>query len=327
MKFLTAIIFLIYTSAFGMDILRLEPMNYIVQKDTLDSSIEKGFFRISGEVKMFSSANPIANVLSGCTSSGTWVRTGANGKFDLLLKTTDSVVYFYHEGWSEVVIENYQFQEGHHIEIDVFMNQVVSTPDNQIMKRKPVIYLYSEVDQHVQLKIDPLGEFTFTYPTYKNGWNVEIKNNELVVDSKKYPYLFWEATSPDLNYNFNPQSIEGSIVETSDLTSFFENSLAELGLNQTEMTDFITYWVPALSGKSHCFIQFVIDEAYENKIAALKMEPQAESSRRIFIIASELDGDNIGIDVQPQQFESFERNGLTIVEWGGAIVDLNELGL
>jgi hypothetical protein len=324
MKLLTTFLILLSTSALCIDELGLIRMDYIIQSDVEDASLKKGYYRIRGEVKMFSSALPLPNVLSGCTSSGTWIRTDSSGKFDLLLKSTDSVVYFYLDGWSEVVIEDYLFREGHMYDIDVFMNQVVKI-DAQINKRKPVMYLYSEKDENIIIDLDPYGKMAFTYPKYEDSWEVNLISNKLFVQGRSYPYLFWEATSQNLNYSFTSDKIEGAVVAKADLIAFFEKSLTKLGLNQTEMTDFITYWVPALSVKDYCFIQFILDEQYDAKVCGLKMSPSPASSKRIFILASELDSPDIGVKVIPQKFSSFERKGLTIVEWGGAVVDFYNL--
>ncbi|MEO9533267.1 MAG: hypothetical protein ABJG68_10035 [Crocinitomicaceae bacterium] len=325
MKIFSLLLTLYSVSAFAGKELRLEQMDYIVQSDSIDTAIDSGYFRLSGEVKMFSSLSPLEAVLSGCTSSGIWTRTDTDGKFDLLLKSTDSVIYFYLDGWTEVVIEDYDFKEGHHITMDVYMNQV-RKPGQEIMVRKPVMYLYADQNIEGSIKIKPQGELTFSYPTYDKSWEFELKEDQLLVGNQEYPYLFWEAKTDDLNYKFNKISIEGAIVKTSELTSFFETKLKEMGLNAIEMTDFITYWVPALSEKEFCFIQFLVDEDYDSEICSLEMNPAPESSKRIFLLASPLDSPDVGLKVIRQDLSSFERNGLTLVEWGGSIIDFYRLG-
>lgn len=313
----------VYTTSMAIEDLRLMPIQYTVVKDEKDESIKKKRFILEGHVKMNSSADPIEKCLVGCTSSGRWVRTDAEGYFSVELKDSDSVVYFYLEGWNELVIEDYNFQAQHRIEMDVYLFK--DRDENQLIKRKPVIYLYSEEDVSVDLEIDPLGEFVFTYPEHKEGWTVDIKDNKLFVDEKNYPYLFWEGKTDNLNYTFKQTEIAGFIIKSEEVIRFLEEKLEHVGLNSQEKTDFITYWGPILQRDKFAFVQFVVDDAYDTEIGALKIDPTPDNSKRIFIKCSNISDDNIGINVIPQELKTFDRSGFTLVEWGGAILDLNSL--
>jgi hypothetical protein len=299
---------------------------YSVISDSLDTTIEKDHYLLSGNVKMFSSTNPLENVLIGSTASGTWTRSGSTGAFSITLKSSDQTIYFYKESWTEVVIEDYIFKERHHVIMDVYMNQVSS--ENYQLKRKPVIYLYAEKELTASVKLNPYGEFTFTYPEYNNGWDVTVKvNGGIKVNDKSYPYLFWEAKSSNLMIapNETGYQIPGFIINSDTASSFLQNTLEANGLNQTEITDFITYWGPILERKEYAFIQFILDEQYDTKVAELKISPQVNCSKRVYILCSNLTEPSIGMDVVPQSFNSFERKGFTIVEWGGSILDINNL--
>jgi hypothetical protein len=315
--------------SFNEDNRKLQPMEYVVVSDNLDSEIDQNKFKISGVVKMFSSANPLEEVLVGCTSSGSWVRTDSDGKFELSLPATDSIVYFYKKGWSEVVMEDYDFKAGHHVVLDVYLVQ--NNSGNQL-KRKPVIYMYSEKDLSATVKLDPYGEFVYTYPEYQKEWKVTVKSEGgLEVDDKSYPYLFWEAKSAEVSVNKIENEIPGFVIESKDVTAFFEEKLDALGFNQTEKTDFITYWGPILSKKDYAFVQFVVGDDYQNNIASIDITPIPDAMKRVFILCSPIDQADIGYKLVPQELKSFERKGFTVVEWGGSIVDLNllkyEIGL
>ena len=151
-------------------------------------------------------------------------------------------------------------------------------------------------------------------------------NSALRVDGKEYPYLFWEAKSDELNYTFSENSIDGFMIETDSISSFFEGRLDQIGLNQTEKTDFITYWGPVLSHKKYAFVQFIVDSEYDDKVAQLDISPKPDCSKRVFILCSSLDDPNIGININPQSFEPLVREGFTLIEWGGATIDFNRLG-
>ncbi|UKN02376.1 hypothetical protein K6119_02425 [Paracrocinitomix mangrovi] len=290
--------------------------SYQVISDKKDKTLEKDVFRLSGHVKMFSSLAPLENVLVGCTSSGLWVRTNAEGEFEIDLKATDSTVCFYLDNWSEIVIEDYDFKPQHHIVLDVFMSKV----EKQV-KRKPVIYLYSEYDLSASVKLDPLGEFTFTYPKYEFGWNVEVlKDGGIKHNDKIYPYLFWEGETDALTYNVHSNEVEGFIVQKDEVVSFLEDKLTVLGLNTIEQTDFITYWTPILQQKEYAFVQFVVDQEYQNQIGAIDINPAPHSGKRVFIKCSNIDSKELAVKVVPQELTGFTRNGFTLVEWGGAVL-------
>lgn len=307
---------------------KIQPLNYSVISDVEDNTISAGYFKISGIVKMFSSDLPLDEVLVGCTSSGTWVKTGTDGKFEILLPASDSVVYFYKKGWSEIVMDDYDLKEGHHIEVVVYVGQV----QNDMIKRKPVIYLYSDKDITANIELDPYGDFTFTYPLYDKNWEVEVKKDGgLLVNSKEYLYLFWEARSNTMNPEIKDGKLPGFLISSAQVIPFLEEKLTAIGFNQTEMTDFITYWGPILTKNKYAFIQFVVDEEYQSDIASIKIEPQPDAQKRIFILCSSLENADVGYEIIPQEFETFERKGFTVVEWGGSEIDLNllkyEIGL
>ena len=94
-------------------------------------------------------------------------------------------------------------------------------------------------------------------------------------------------------------------------------------LNSTEKTDFITYWGPILERSEYALVQFIIDDDYNDKIAEMNIDPKPDALRRVYILCSELDNPTIGLELIPQNFESFERKGFTVVEWGGSIIYLD----
>lgn len=299
---------------------RIEPRNYNIVSDEKDENIDEGKYRIKGEVRMFSSNLPLENVLIGSTESGTWMRTDSAGTFDLELFTKDQKLYFYLNGWSEVVIEDYEFQSQHLITMNVWMHQV-----RKQAVRKPVIYLYSEEELTASVQINPVGQFTFTYPEYKESWNISVKGNKITDHSsgKVYPYLFWEAEDEKLFYSFNQDKMQGFIIKTDTSIAFLEHQLKTLGLNTTEQTDFITYWGPILERQPYALIQFYVDEDYNSNIAEMNVNPAPDAVRRVYMLCSGLKDPNLGMEITAQKFSSFERKGFTVVEWGGSEINLD----
>ena len=86
-----------------------------------------------------------------------------------------------------------------------------------------------------------------------------------------------------------------------------------MGLTEEEMNEFIVYWLPRMEHNKYNLISFQ-GEAYTDS-AKLNITPAPDSMLRVFMTYVPLDET---VDIEPQQFEPFERNGFTVVEWGGS---------
>ena len=185
------------------------------------------------------------------------------------------------------------------------------------MSFKPVVYLYSTTTLNVSLALDYLGELTFTYPEYKEGWNVTVDAGGVHDSKRTYPYLFWEGEIDHLTYEKNENELAGQLVATDTLVEFLERQLDDIGLNRTEQTDFITFWTPKMAVDEYVFVQFLVDDLYTSNIAELTVSPEPESLKRVYLLYTTYQ-DVPNIDFTPQQFEPFERKGFTLLEWGGS---------
>ena len=86
-----------------------------------------------------------------------------------------------------------------------------------------------------------------------------------------------------------------------------------MGLNEQEMNEFIVYWLPLMEHNAYNLISFQSD-AYTDT-AKLNITPTPDSMLRIFMTYVPLED---AVDIEPQQLETFERNGFTVVERGGS---------
>ena len=182
---------------------------------------------------------------------------------------------------------------------------------------KPVIYLYPEQKMDVSVKVKPTGGFSVTDPDYgEDGWFVnalpsgEIYNYN---DSKKYEYLFWEGHSS----TFVDNSGKGFVMSKNELGKFFDETLAELGLNNKEINDFEEFWLPKMQSenKPYYFISFM-SNSFINTSAPLTIAPKPDTIIRILMNYEGLDEFR---DVEPQKLYAPERKGFTVVEWGGVL--------
>ena len=177
---------------------------------------------------------------------------------------------------------------------------------------KPVIYLYpeEETDVHVELELTE-ADLSTTYPKYNNGWDVTASPDGSLLnkaDVTHHKYLFWDAVNCRTRFDFS----KGFCVAGSDTESFLREKLTYMGLTEEEMNEFIVYWLPLMEHNAYNLIAFQGD-AYTDS-AKLNITPAPDSLLRIFMTYVPLEE---AVDIQPQQLETFERKGFTVVEWGG----------
>ena len=178
---------------------------------------------------------------------------------------------------------------------------------------KPVIYLYPEKEQEVNVKLDLDGKFTFTYPEYNNGWNVTAKpDGTIISDGKEYSYLFWEGLMP----TFKPDFKEGFVVKGSDSAEFLRETLSQMGLTPKEYNEFIVYWAPKLQENEYNKIYFAEDDYTDE--AKLEINPKPDSILRVFMVYEKADENTV---LPKQEIKPFERKGFTVVEWGGYLAE------
>ena len=185
----------------------------------------------------------------------------------------------------------------------------------EMAAKKPVIYLYpeKETDVHIELELTE-SELSTTYPRYDNGWNVTAYPDGTLLnkaDGTHHRYLFWDSVNCRTRFDFS----KGFCVAGSDTESFLREKLTYMGLTEEEMNEFIVYWLPLMEHNKYNLIAFQ-SEAYTDS-AKLNITPNPDSLCRIFMAYVPLEN---AVDIEPQQLETFERNGFTVVEWGGTCV-------
>ena len=192
--------------------------------------------------------------------------------------------------------------------LSVFL--LIGCSSEEPTEEKPVIYLYPETTQEIEVKLDYVGELTCTYPEYIDGWRIVAQPNGTLIDDttgKEYSYLFWEGKS-EVEYDLS----EGYVISGENTAEFLETKLSELGLNRKETNEFIVYWLPRMQENKYNLISFQ-NEIYTNS-AKLDIKPSPDSILRVFMVYKALDKE---IEVEELMIETFERNGFTVVEWGG----------
>ncbi len=178
---------------------------------------------------------------------------------------------------------------------------------------KPVVYLYPEETMEVFVDVEPTGGISISDPELSDGWNVVATPDSKIFnfgDGGVYPYLFWEGYAYDF---VTPE--EGFVVEGDGVEKFFDEKLAVLGMNEIEIADFKEFWVPILSEDPYYFITFISQEDFD-KYAPLTVLPEPDSVIRVFFDYKGLDEK---VEVAEQKLVTPEREGFTVVEWGGRL--------
>jgi hypothetical protein len=182
--------------------------------------------------------------------------------------------------------------------------------DNQWCK--PAIYLYPTEKTNINVKVDTIGKLNLTIPTYpQNGWDVTAyPNGSIVYKNATYPYLYYEAALPDTALNLPS---DGYVIAYNELDNFFNDTLPQLGLNGRETIEFSDYWEKALPKSPYYFIGIMPQDNLQT-LAKLNITPQPNTVIRVSLYFKPLDKK---MQVNPPQISKLNRDGFTVVEWGG----------
>ena len=112
---------------------------------------------------------------------------------------------------------------------------------DSLIDRKPNIYIYPTQNMKliVELIFPQGGSVIESIPFYNGIWDINVEPSGLI--NNQYTFLFYECKIPD-----NFQYEYGWQIEGNHLEGFFRNNLFETGFIETEINDFIEYWIPRL---------------------------------------------------------------------------------
>ena len=203
----------------------------------------------------------------------------------------------------------YYDQKNERVEADMLTVQASDWQPEPFVAYKPVIYLYPEKETNISVELTLDGRLTCAYPKYSNGWVVTAAPDGTLTDKngQTYNYLYWEGETY-AKYDMS----KGFCVKGKDTAAFLEGALEQLGLTRREANEFIVYWLPLMEQNEYNIISFQTDIYTE--AAQLKVNPAPDTLIRVFMAwqASET-----AVDLPEQELTAPERNGFTVVEWGG----------
>lgn len=199
--------------------------------------------------------------------------------------------------------------------IDVF-DRLVKAQSNEYVPpvecAKPVIYLYPEKKTKIDVEVNPTGGMAVSDPAYNDGWNVIAGPDGHVYDlntKKNYPYLFWEGRSKTIY----KQPEIGFVVPQAEVNKFLKEKLSKHGLLEGEIHDFVEFWEPHMQGAPYYFVTFIGNKEMD-RLAPLNIKPKPDTVIRVLMDFKPL---NEYIEVKGYEIETPNRQGFTVVEWGG----------
>ena len=93
------------------------------------------------------------------------------------------------------------------------------------------------------------------------------------------------------------------------------SKLSEMGMTAREYNEFIVYWLPYMQDNAYNLISFQWENYDES--AKLNISPEPDNMLRVFMAFKSIEEP---IEVPEQKLPVLEREGFTVVEWGGAEV-------
>ena len=184
---------------------------------------------------------------------------------------------------------------------------------------KPIVYLYGQAGQNVNVKFGYPGLITTSYPEYSvdDGWNVTIQDDGSLYDAsigRSLYALYWEGKTGSKWIHYD----EGFVVHRDSLIPFLERTLDQLGLSEREAEEFIIYWLPQLQESEYNYIYFESPSEIEANMP-LMVDPAPDHVIRVMMTWKPL---QYSIDIPAQELavvdrEEIEKSDFYVVEWGG----------
>ena len=185
-------------------------------------------------------------------------------------------------------------------------------PANGVGVYKPNIYLYPAEVTDIRVAFAVPGLLTKVIPDYSGEWNVLADPNGKLVDANgnAYDYLFYES-------DIQPQIIDlksAYLIPGNGRKEAFTDILKAYGLNDKEIKDFCEFWDEKLD-KDKTYLAYEIMTDDVDRLMPINVDPKPDNILRLWFFFREYSGQDY-VKAAP---EKLNRNGYTLVEWGGII--------
>lgn len=200
---------------------------------------------------------------------------------------------------------------------------------------KPVIYFYIKNDHtNVKIAIESNGKIALdsmvTYPTPIINtttsiiWNLDIINKDtIIVNNKKYHYLFYEFDFGLEDIGYKIPYKEMYCIENKNITKFLEVFLSNY-LNSKESNDFITHWIPKIMKmKGNWVMLHKTRNTFYDNLCSLKSSCYFKCIRLYIIFwgACNFISNTRRISHEKLQYRDYSSYEY-MVEWGGSCISV-----
>lgn len=316
MKRVLALLF----ALFSLQLLAIPKQFFPIYRVTLierDSTLSPGesviVFR-SPYLSNYDLSIPVQYSINGVVGS---VQMNEKQIFSLTSTSRNCSFQLYFPDMNEIFIDSLAVPEGHRIHIELNW----SVAEYNIEVDKPVIYLYPEKEQGVEIQVEPKGKFNFVYPAFdqENTWEVIADpEGNILCKGHNYRYLFWEAEQAVGSLGFD--SRKGFWFTRENLVEELGLICDQFGMTSEEKADLITYWGPRLIKYPNCFIHFVFNEEAD-RFAQLKITPKPDVVARFYMLVQPYGTDIPTVVTSPQVIPKMDRSGFDVLEWGGTVMN------
>ena len=291
---------------------------YSITSVERDSTLEAGrsllVFR-SLNLGAYDLSNPVQYSVNGILGSQ---QIGENRLFSISVASGKCSMQLYLPGMLEIFTDSLEIPERCRVNID--LNWELAT--REIMVEKPVIYLYPETEQRIEVQVEPKGKINFVYPAFdqENTWDVIADpEGNILFKGHNYRYLFWEAEQAIKSLGFD--SRKGFWFTPENVLDQLGMICDQFGMTSEEKADLITYWGPQLIKYPNCFVHFVFnDEA--DRFAKLKITPKPDVVARFYMLVQPYGTGIPAVLTIPQIIPKMDRSGFNVLEWGGMIIGI-----
>ena len=189
---------------------------------------------------------------------------------------------------------------------------VTVLPGN-VTAKKPNIYLYPLEETDISVSFANPWSLTETIPAYGDGWQVTARpDGMLTAEGGTYGYLFYESIVRKNIF----QTEEGFLIPGDSRPETLREILEEYGFNERETEDFIEYWDGYLK-EDVDYLMYPIDTEAVNEAMPLEFSVCPDSLTRIWFGFAPY----LGELPETPVITSVLRQGFTVVEWGGAVIE------
>ena len=187
-------------------------------------------------------------------------------------------------------------------------------PANGVGALKPNIYLYPEEKTDVIVSFDHPELLTTVIPDYSGNWSVTAEPDGTLhsENGQDYSYLFYESETQPFFFG----NKEGWLIKADERAERYTEILTEYGFNEKEIADFVEFWVEKLPEGVDYMMYPNVTEVID-KAMPVSFSTEPDSIFRIWFTFEVYDDQ----EVPEPEVEEFIRDGFTVVEWGGVILN------